>query len=528
MSRFLLPETGEKCFAAFRDAFGARRWLAEQPRANLAMMLEALSGEIDAFNHFSISGRERFKTLEVLRNMVFTVGKESRRRFENKALPLLPAEQAIFEAAHRLWHACTVGYLHCLDACLTHEEGISGHATKVAHRALTSLRMEQLSCYWASSELDERFWRDLHGVYWSAEQLQALAEPVADALPKETAVSTVTGQYGMALLMHLADPFALSHNQLQTVTLWLARWRELVVVRTRPETRSRARALPLDLATPRGIHDGQLPPAEGRWLVLDGVLRKMRKRIESLHDGVSPESLKLGKAISAEASIDLLEKLSERLHFPSFNDPFGLADTEPVDVSADLEGIYRLVGGRSLQEDLTESSIHRFKVDQLAIFGHVVDPDAHLPQKVEIWRAEPSTGTQLSLRRDVGQEGKRLIFGSVLGVRVSPAARWRLAIVNRLSMREDWMSAGANVFDEEVSPLLMAVTEKGSNASSKHPALLLEGAGEGLQAILPAGLLARTNRCRFYNGIDPLPLELLPKILITRYGDSERWLLASA
>ena len=107
-------------------------------------MLEALTREIDAFNHFALPTRERFKTLEALRRMVFTIGSESCRHFENKPLPLTADEQAAFFATSRLWRCCTLGYLYCLNACLEGEASLNGLAKKIAHRAITSLRMEQL------------------------------------------------------------------------------------------------------------------------------------------------------------------------------------------------------------------------------------------------------------------------------------------------------------------------------------------------------------------------------------------------
>ena len=194
MTWFSLPETQTVNRAAFHDAAGAAAWLAGQPQANVTAMLDALVAQLSAFNTFTVPPRERFKVLEVLRKAVFAVSGECQRRFAGKPLPLLPAEQAALDGARLLWRACRLGYLHCLRACLDRDETLLSRADKVAHRAITCLRMEQWCCYLAGTDVDAAFWRDLHAVYASAERLGVLAESVEDGLPRETTASTISGR----------------------------------------------------------------------------------------------------------------------------------------------------------------------------------------------------------------------------------------------------------------------------------------------------------------------------------------------
>lgn len=529
MIRFSLPETSAEQPVAFRDAFLATQWLARQPQANVSTMLEALTDAIDAFNRFSLPAWERFRTLEALRKAVFTVGIESRRRFENKPLPLLPSEQAIVEATCRLWRCCTLGYLHCLNACLEGEAGVVDQAGKVVHRAITSLRMEQLCRYWASNELDEYFWRELHAIYLSAEILQVTNEPVGDLLPKETAESTVVGQYGMAILMHLADPFSLSHGQLLTVIQWISRWRELVTVQAQPDatptnTYANTCCVVLDLSSPK---EPASDSTTQRWVSFITVFHKIQKRIKALKAGTPPENLKLGKTTTPEVSLSLLEKLSILLRHPMFEPArAGTAETQPIEVLTTMEDVYRLIGGASLQESQPEESVARIKAERLAIFGHTADPRNLIPVAIETWLAGPPIGAILNLRRSTVQNGRRLIFGSLLGIRQTPEAELCLATIARLSTHSDQFMADVSLSTEKVSPLIMEVTEKISNAVLRYPALLLTGP-EGLQAIVPTGLLARANRCRIYDGADSTLLKLVPQTLVERYGDNERWTLVN-
>lgn len=50
-----------------------------------------------------------------------------------------------------------------------------------------------------------------------------------------------------------------------------------------------------------------------RWLKLDRVLRKLKRRREALLEGASPASLRLGEGLSASACDELLGLLMQRL-----------------------------------------------------------------------------------------------------------------------------------------------------------------------------------------------------------------------
>ena len=63
MTWFSLPETNAANRAAFYDSSSASDWLASQPRANAAAMLDALVIQLRAYNTFSTPARERFKSL---------------------------------------------------------------------------------------------------------------------------------------------------------------------------------------------------------------------------------------------------------------------------------------------------------------------------------------------------------------------------------------------------------------------------------------------------------------------------------
>lgn len=191
MFSFSLPLTQAASRAAFRDARSAADWLAGQPQTNAPAMVDALLRQIDAFNSCALPARERFKTLEVLRQAVFAASDECQRRFEAKPLPLPAVEQRVFDATRAMWQACRIGYLHCVQACLGGDPGVVGHRALMIHRALACLRLEQRTSYAASSELAHGFWLDAHRLLVAAETLAVVEDAVEDRLLAETSESTI-------------------------------------------------------------------------------------------------------------------------------------------------------------------------------------------------------------------------------------------------------------------------------------------------------------------------------------------------
>lgn len=532
MTRFSLPATQTDNTAAFFDSDSASAWLAAQPQANAPAMLAGFVEQIEAFNAYRLSPRERFKTMEVLRKPLFAVSGECQRRYENRPLPLLPLEQLTLDLTRRLWRAAATAYLHCLRACLDGDASLNRNGAMVTHRVLACLRMEQLNCYLAGVELDSGFWKTLHAVLTSAEQLGIEREPVEDRLLGETSVSSVSGQYVMVLLLHLARPFTLSRTQFAAATRWLARWRERAMVLAAPDESPKSCCIALDLAQDRPIHDNLRAASAGRWLSVNDILRKMRKRLELLAAGESPENIKLGSGLSSEACVALLNALIENLKFPQQALPDVPANASPALVVAGLENIYQHLGGKGLNKPVASALFgSRLSADQIAVFGHVVQEEAGGNSKAETWSVMPQQNNdEIHLLRPADSGELRLIFRGLLAIQQEHNV---LASISSLHMRsgknEGSMIITATLFSGEPASLIAEMRDKHTGQISRHPAFLLpaDDAGNSASVILPAGLTVRAASIRLYEGQTQSPLKLRPGDLIERGGDYERWTLAS-
>lgn len=528
MSRFDLPTTSPQNKAAFADASRAAQWLSEQPLANAPAMLCELTRQLEALTVFRMEARVRFKTLEALRKTIFAVDGESQRRYENRPLPLSPPEQATLDTTGALWRACAVGYLHCLQACLNQEAGTEAISLLSAHRALVCLRMAQMSAYLGGQKIDAALWQTLHAIFAACEKLGIQRDSVSDRLLPETRESTPQGQYTMALLLHLARPYELTRAQFSAVTRWLARWREQAEVVIDPGEHSRSRCIPVDLSQGHPALENGSTPLNLRWLLIGNVLRKIRKRMELLEEGESPEELKLGSGLSSELCLSLLKTLSDNLRQPLPDEREPPAGAASIAVVGGLEAIHRQLGGKRLKvEDTTVHSNHRTH-DQIAIFGHAVREADPLDKIVpESWLLADEDGAHLSvcrLRTPDETAGARLAVRNLLAVRHEHPQHFSLAVVCRLlADAHGSLHVRLRCFAGDPQAQVAEVRERQTGRISRQAAFLLPASladGAPPTIILPAGIPARAQAIAL---LQERTLPIRPVACLERGGDFERW-----
>ena len=525
MTGFTVPKTREETHAAFVDARSASRWLAGQPRANATAMLAELLAQVQALNGYRMPAPERFKTLEVLRKTIFAVNGECQRRFEFRPLPLGPAEQSMFDATRRLWRACTVGYLHCLRACLESDSAIVGESAQVAHRIFSCLRLEQGNSCLAGAEAAPEFWTIAHSVWASAEQLGVARLPVVDVLLGETSESTVAGQYSMLILLQIAAPHTLSRAQLAATVRWLARWREQAKILNEPDANPKACCLPLDLSADSPVVFGKQVAKTRRWLAAGLILRKIRQRLELLNAGESPENLKLGSGLPAESCIQLLRALGEAIRTPL---PLPEASDEApiVEVAVGLENMLRLLGGSGLKDPLATTPFGtKLNADQIAVFGHVRRDEGD--GRTERWQSIGRAGNALDLVRPVAGVEARLQQRGLIAVRTNADGTVNLATIGGLLTRrlagENSIQVGVSLLPGEPRPLVAEIREKPAGKVSRHPAFEIVDAEGASTIVVPVGLPARSLSIRFIDAREHETVALQLVDLVERGSDHERW-----
>ncbi len=516
--------------AFFHDSAGAVRWLATQPQANVPAMLANLQVQIAAFCQVAVTPRERFRTLETLRKAVFAATGASQRRFENKPLPLALGERDALDTVCSLWKTCAAAYQICLDACVKGDPALSSRAARVAHRILACLRREQMQCYVAGVEPGADFWKRLNAAFLAAERLGVAAEPVEDRLLGETRESTITGQFAMAVMLHLSRPQALASAHLATVGRWLARWREQATVLCAPDPAGKDGMVVLDLAGGAPVSNALNTPRMPRWLSLDRVLRKARSRMAALDAGESPENLKLGSGVPAATCRMLLEDLAGHLQRPPFG-LVGVSDNMPrLAVATGLNRIYTVIGGEGLYAELNPnvSVDDRLFKEQLAVFGHVVREESPTEQQpLESWRLAFKERDELVLLRSPADGDSRLALRSLLAIRQRD--HFLLAVVTGIQQRDDGLlHAVIDLFPGGALPRSVEVRDKTTGRVARHPVFeVAANGGRERLLLIPAGLMLRAAAARFFDASGTLLPGLRLVECVERGGEVDFWRVSS-
>lgn len=499
--------------AAFRDAEGAAQWLAGQPQANPSAMMSSLTGQLESFSRLNVSPRQRFKVLEILRKAVFAATAASQTRSAGKPLPLAADEQRALDAVRHLWRAFATAYQRCLQACLDGDSSLDGHAARVAHRVAACLHMEQVAGYASGAAPLAGFWHCLHTAFLTAEKLECGDEPVADRWPGDVSGTTFNGQYAMSLMLYLAQPFSMSGVQRTSVERWLARWRELAGVTAQAPADAESVSWRIDLGQDRPLcEDGESGEINlSRWLRLDAVLGKIRGRRAALQAGESPENLKLGSHLTADACLVLLATLGRHLRQVPPDFSIGRAEMPELSIAVGLASIHRLLGGAGINvaSNSSPSMDDHMASEQLAVFGRVL-PERRSPPTVDLerWRLAQRNGRHALLLRQSGNGNSRLNVQAVLAIRRQD--NFLLAMATGVGQPEDGvLCCFVRLLSDKVMPRGVEIRDRITGKVERHPTLLLPSDGEHATRdllLIPAGVMARASSVQFLDaGGQPLP-----------------------
>lgn len=463
MNGFSLPpmRTGEA--PPFLDRSGCEDWLGRQPLTNALAAMRSLAACLDGLNSWPIAPRERYRIAETLRRPAVEASAAVSRLYAHRPLPRTPAEASALAGTCRLWQTLAEAYLRCVNACLEGDSGLVDHAAKICHRAISALRHEQLCRLRARSDVPARWWEHLHELRRAAVRLGVARVMVADRLLAETRESTVDGHYAMAVLLSRCRTETLTRDEFAAAVRWLARWRELSGGAADSGREARPDGAALDEGT-----------------AVKAVLGKLRRRIAALRAGESPESLKLGSALSSADCIDLMQRLLAALSRPALASTVGGGEgTSSLELVASLEAIHRWLGGSALSTPAAPTTTGTLRErEQIAVFGRVVNREAAgttptLPDIAgESWQARPDDmpGGLTAWRPPDGTQ--RLNGRSLVAVRMD--GRIRLATIAGLMQEEGgpvrlWLALQAGT----PRPAMIDVAMVGGNSPARHPALFV-------------------------------------------------------
>ena len=280
----------------FNDGASCKRWIEALPLTNVESSQLALTQQIALVRQAVLAPAELLRVMEALREPAAYVQHELARKYAGKPQPLDATEAVWWTRVSSLWQEFIAAYALCRDAYLRGDPGVRNHGALIVMRCLRYTSSAMFEHYRVYRQAPGELWKQLHQLYAFAEQGGYARTMVVDAFNQQEADSSCATAYRQALLVHLANPFALSGRQLEILARWSANWAGLVHLAAEPLPPSATPALAVDLAANSGpvLATGLAPRASLRYLDLESLGATLRQVIALLKQGQAPGKLGLG------------------------------------------------------------------------------------------------------------------------------------------------------------------------------------------------------------------------------------------
>lgn len=474
----------------FHDAESCKAWLAALPLTNVLSAHPALGAQLKLANGASLPARGRLAILETLREPVSFVQAEYAKRCRGRPVPFDANDRAAWRAVVELWRSMHDGYATCLAA----EAELGGEAALACQRALAATGLAMFEHCRVYHSVPAGWWRQLHGLYARAESRGFAANAVTDSIGRAQPATSCAATYLHVVLMHLANPDALTQPQVDTVARWLDHWESLVRLSPTPLPAGSIPALAVDLASDKcaGLAPDLAAAASVRHLDLGELSRTLRQAAVQLKQGRAPAELGLG-----ELAREACEKLLMLLHIQWCAAGTGRAEERSaasikVMISPNIAAMHYHVSGKSFRQPRAPYTAK--EEDDLATFGHVTERTerAMLSQRsaaLETWViVNQSASGFLGMCRDP-DSATRISHHQLLGLRTPSSKALHLGIVQRLIVNEnDEIWVGLRLLPGAPQAVAVRVAEPNPrvmNANKYERALLMpEDAARKIPATL--------------------------------------------
>jgi hypothetical protein len=336
---------------AFSDAASAGRWMKALPLSTVGQAYEMLLGQLRALTASEMGPRDRATIAELAREPVAHLHAELARRYAGRPQPLDERETDAADQAVALWQALWIQYSVCLRPLLEGSTELKGVKAKLLQRALYVGKQLIVVHALARRVPDAELWQELHAYYRLAEILDCTTAGVSDHLMPGAEGLSCYSTYSHALLLALADPYALSARQIELTDRWLGLWARKLF----PYAKQRESEGPIIVVDLEGAHGAMLAAtsastqgASWRFGYPAKLSTSVRGRLKRLASGASPADLQLGEDVSSEAAGALLTHLDAQWHHVAGG--ARRKRSKAIDIAAGgIECAYFRVGGRSFR-----------------------------------------------------------------------------------------------------------------------------------------------------------------------------------
>lgn len=474
-----LNAAGSQAQLQFADSAACKRWVEQLPLTNVPQTQRALSEQLTALAGTELAALERLRMLEALRGPVNFVQAETANHYAGKPIPLEIGEAQAWMSVMDLWTQLSANYQKCLQAYRDGDLDIAPHAALIALRCIGCVAHQMLEHYRVYRQIPESPWRALNELYAFAEQHGFARIRVQDAFAQQEPDSSCTEKYLQALLVHLANPYALSARQLGFVQSWAEKWATLIGLAQQPLPAAGTPALAVDLGGAAGaIFASEIASQPNvRYLDIEQLSKTLRQTITLLKQGQTPAQLGLGETARQPGCENLLMLLYVQwCRAGTGRSEEREAADERVSVCFGISAAHFQVSGR--REFRQPAEITSREKRDLDTFGYVVraerEPGDRTAEALEVWHImNHSPGGFMCILRDPASKS-RIAHNQLVTVQRRGTRHFQIGMVQWLRVeREQEISLGVRVFPGEPQAVAVRPSNFTPGTSVYERALLL-------------------------------------------------------
>lgn len=476
----------ETAGAAVMDARSCEAWLARAALADPRHACQELTALLETLEQAPPADADYLDVLERLREPIAITLAEHAKKITGRPLPLRDSEAAVFDQLQDLWAAFGRAYRRLLER--SSGGVLAGHAALLAQRALDCTAELMTAHYRCRREVDFELWRDLHALYRLADEGGHAHESIPASL-RSKSTSSCHEVYVRALLLHLANAYALGGRELGWTRRWATTWAHKVDLVSAADD---AQGYAVDLASSQPPHWGRAEHARPttRFLEMSALRRSVKARVKKLESGVDPQTLGLGRDCVQPDVGRLMNTLARNwLEAPAARQFTRRATPGDVAMVSGFEAIHVALTGKAFKSASRHWDYSRRDAESLQIYQSTTAGGVEPPAVVaaERWESLDESANGFRLRRTT--DGARLAHLQLVALKPQDARSYILSEIRWLMLGLD----RALVIGAAALPGLatgVAVRPVG-NPSLPEPYmqafLLPEKPGQAECLVLPAG-----------------------------------------
>lgn len=452
------------------------RWLAGLPLLNTTGTAQKLADTLVAYNRIPLEPDLRFALLELYRLPIQQIALELQKQFIGLPLPLPERARRMAEQTLQFQRELAYGYKQVV---LAHRDGTPSRDRRATalQRAVRHLTEVLVASYLSYSPTPSGTWKEIHGLFVHAEDLDLVRAEIHDPLNARGAKGSIVDAYKHALLLDLCDPYHLPSRMVAHIDRYLeghAALAELAPASGHVESMCQ---FLVDTESDRAgvANTGQPVELNDHLRLLNTVelARTLHVQLTTLQTGVPPSTLGLPDELLADGE----EMLRRLVHVWGVNPKRVFRrNARPnlgIEVVIGTDAInYWLNGGRRFLPSAAFVGPHPQRTC-VGTFGKKQLEAENADHEYSAWQVQDESAGGMSLIK-TGLVRRPVRVGDLLATRFGEGQPWSICVVRWVrSPNPSRVEIGTQRMAPGARPVLVKTVSGDKKESDFLPALLL-------------------------------------------------------